>query len=147
MSRCLYIQFLFLAIASPMRDGNVARNTAPQSDWLSMRVLQHSSWTSNMGHLVGRGLVAFAISTWSVSEVKAGQLAALHRHPHQVAAEKIIMSSTNFWTCPTMNRLRKTCHLLHRCGEIGSAISSPDSRETAARKSGRSRIGAFFCLT
>ena len=46
--------------------------------------------------------------------------------------------------------LEEECHLLYCCGDIGSAISSPGSRwrrfssETAARKSGRSRIGAFF---
>ena len=46
--------------------------------------------------------------------------------------------------------LEEECHLLFCAGEIGSAISSPDSRwrrflrETAARKSGRSRIGAFL---
>ena len=43
--------------------------------------------------------------------------------------------------------LEEGCHLLYCCGEIGSATCSPDSRwrrflrETAARKSGRSRIG------
>ena len=70
---------------------------------------------------------------------------------------KNIMSSTNFWTCPTRNRLRKStisCIALYCCGVIDSAIPSPDSRwrrffffwerETAARKSGRSRIGAFL---
>ena len=40
-------------------------------------------------------------------------------------SKKNIMSSTNSSrTCPTMNRLRKSAI----CGEIGSAISSPDSR-------------------
>ena len=64
--------------------------------------------------------------------------------------KKIIMSSTNFWTCPTKNRLRKSAISLYCSGDIGSAISSPDSRwrrflrETAVRKSGRSRTGAFL---
>ena len=46
--------------------------------------------------------------------------------------------------------LEEECHLRYCCGDIGSAISSPDSRwrrflsETAAQKSDRSRIGAFF---
>ena len=46
--------------------------------------------------------------------------------------------------------LEEECHLLYFAGDIGSAISSPDSRrtrflmETAARKSGRSRTGAFL---
>ena len=46
--------------------------------------------------------------------------------------------------------LEEECHLLFCCGEIGSATCSQDSRwrrflrETAARKSGRSRIGPFL---
>ena len=46
--------------------------------------------------------------------------------------------------------LKEECHLLHCAGEIGSATCSPDSRcrrflkDTAVRKSGRSRIGAFL---
>ena len=47
--------------------------------------------------------------------------------------------------------LDEGCHLLYGCGEIGSATCSPDrrwrrffERETAARKSGRSRIGPFL---
>ena len=46
--------------------------------------------------------------------------------------------------------LEEECHLRYCCGDFGSAISSPDSRwrrflrETASRKSGRSRIDAFF---
>ena len=47
--------------------------------------------------------------------------------------------------------LEEECHILYCWGDIGSAISSPDSRwrrfssgKTAARKSGRSRIGAFW---
>ena len=48
------------------------------------------------------------------------------------------------------NPLEEECHILYCCGDIGSANSSPDSRwrrffrETVARKSGRSRIGAFL---
>ena len=64
--------------------------------------------------------------------------------------KKFIMSSTNSnQTCLTMNRLRKSA--ISCCaGDIGSAISSPDSRwrrflsETAAGKYVRSRIGAFL---
>ena len=46
--------------------------------------------------------------------------------------------------------LEERCRILFGCGELGSAICSPDSRwrrifrETAARKSGRSRIGPFL---
>ena len=46
--------------------------------------------------------------------------------------------------------LEEECHLLYCCGDIGSARSSPGSRwrrfmiVTAARKSDRSRIGAFL---
>ena len=61
------------------------------------------------------------------------------------------MSSTNFWTCPTKRRLRKSAiscivveilvlqfpHLIH--DEDGFW-----ERERAARKSGRSCIGAFL---
>ena len=46
--------------------------------------------------------------------------------------------------------LEEECHLQYCAGEFGSATSSPDSRwrrflrETASRKSGRSRVGAFL---
>ena len=37
------------------------------------------------------------------------------------------MSSTSFWTSHRES-LEEECHLLYCCGDIGSAISSPDSR-------------------
>ena len=37
--------------------------------------------------VLSRGLVAFAIPGWNVSEVKAGHLAVSHQISHQVAAD------------------------------------------------------------
>ena len=38
-------------------------------------------------HVVSRGLVAFGIPPWNVSEVKAAHLAVSHHISHQVAAD------------------------------------------------------------
>ena len=68
----------------------------------------------------------------------------------EVTSSKFIMNSSNFWTCPSKNRLRKSAisciaaeilvlqfhHLIH--DEDGFL------RETAAPKSCRSRVGAFL---